>query len=275
MPTAAFEHVIVRAQAGRTARRPANGALGGKSEDKKDHYEKQAGTTLTKPAPAMMAPMFRAAVPASIAMLRPSRPRSEAQVRRKTAYAAVPPHLAAPESVDWTSPVGKAVMSFQLRQTLLNASRNLIAIIACHGYHIAPQRWSVLMKYLPPYEALKSYLTVSTAKGEVTVSGSYENFVQLIRQIIIDVPVDEPWYLERYPDIAEAISQGVIASPKSHFVNDGYFEGRIPFPIKVDERYYLTQNSGVAEHVRKGQLASGQQHFDEHGYQEGRLPFGL
>jgi hypothetical protein len=139
----------------------------------------------------------------------------------------------------------------------------------------ASQHRSGLVRYLPPFEALKPYLTISTSKGKTTVSCSYKNFVQLIRRAIIDVPVNEPWYLERYPDIAEAIGQGIVLSPKSHFINDGYFEGRLPFPIQVDERYYLTQNPGVAEHVRKGDLASGQQHFDENGYQEGRLPFGL
>jgi hypothetical protein len=107
------------------------------------------------------------------------------------------------------------------------------------------------------------------------VSCSYENIVAMLRQLIIDVEVDEPWYLERYPDIAEAIKQGSVQSARLHFVNDGYFEGRLPFPIRVDERYYLAQNSGVAEHVRKGMLESGQQHFDENGYAEGRLPFGL
>jgi hypothetical protein len=139
----------------------------------------------------------------------------------------------------------------------------------------ASQHRSGLVRYLPPFEALKPYLSISTSKGKTTVSCSYENFVQLIRRAIIDVPVNEPWYLERYPDIAEAIVQGIVLSSKSHFINDGYFEGRLPFPIQVDERYYLTQNPGVAEHVRKGDLASGQQHFDENGYQEGRLPFGL
>ncbi len=63
--------------------------------------------------------------------------------------------------------------------------------------------------------------------------------------------------------------------PRLHFVNDGYFEGRLPFPIHVDERYYLSQNTGVADYVRKGMLESGQQHFDENGYAEGRLPFAL
>jgi hypothetical protein len=131
------------------------------------------------------------------------------------------------------------------------------------------------VRYLPPFEILKTYWSISSVKGVLKASCPYENFVQMIRRLIADVPVDEAWYMERYPDLAEAVSQGVIASPKSHFVNDGYFEGRLPFPISVDERYYLTQNPGVADFVRKGDLKSGQQHFDEHGYQEGRLPFGL
>lgn len=131
------------------------------------------------------------------------------------------------------------------------------------------------LKYLPPFELLKSYLTISNVKGELMVSCSYENLIQMMRQIIIGVEVDEPWYLERYPDIAEAIAQGLVQSPRLHFVNDGYFEGRLPFPILVDERYYLAQNTEVADYVRKGMLESGQQHFDENGYAEGRLPFGL
>jgi hypothetical protein len=131
------------------------------------------------------------------------------------------------------------------------------------------------VKYLPPFEILKSLLTISSVKGELMVSCTYENLVQMLRQVIIGVEVDERWYLERYPDIADAIEQGLVHSARVHFVNDGYFEGRMPFPIHVDERYYLSQNKGVAEYVRKGMLESGQQHFDENGYAEGRLPFGL
>jgi hypothetical protein len=97
----------------------------------------------------------------------------------------------------------------------------------------------------------------------------------MIRKLIIGVEVDEAWYLERYPDIADAIERGVVKSARLHFVNDGYFEGRIPFPIQVNERYYLAENQGVADYVRTGMLESGQQHFDENGYAEGRLPFGL
>jgi hypothetical protein len=131
------------------------------------------------------------------------------------------------------------------------------------------------LKYLPPFEVLKTYLTLTNVKGELMVSCSYDNLIQMLRQVIIGVEVDERWYLERYPDIAEAIQQGLVESARLHFVNDGYFEGRLPFPIRVDERYYLQQNPGIANYVRDGMLESGQQHFDENGYVEGRLPFGL
>ncbi len=131
------------------------------------------------------------------------------------------------------------------------------------------------MRYLPPFDILKSYLSMSTVGGELMVSCTYENLIQMLRRMIVGIQVDEQWYLTRYPDIAEAIQKGIVSSPQAHFVNDGYFEGRMPFEIKVDERYYLRENSGVADYVRKGLLTSGQQHFDENGYQEGRLPFGL
>ena len=131
------------------------------------------------------------------------------------------------------------------------------------------------MKYLPPFEVLKSYMTLETRDGELVVSATYENFVEMVRRIIAGVDVDDAWYRIRYPDIADAIERGLVASPQKHFVDDGYFEGRMPFEMKVDERYYLTQNPGVADYVRRELLADGQQHFDENGYQEGRLPFAL
>ena len=131
------------------------------------------------------------------------------------------------------------------------------------------------MRYLPPFEVLKSYVTVETIRGELMVMCTYENLVQLIRRVIAGTEVNEKWYLERYKDIAEAIQNGIVPSAKGHFVHDGYFEGRLPFPINVDERYYLEQNPGVADYVRRGLLTDGQQHFDENGYKEGRLPFGL
>jgi hypothetical protein len=131
------------------------------------------------------------------------------------------------------------------------------------------------VRYLPPFEVLKAFLTISSVNGQLHVTCRHEDLLNMLRTFLSGIQVDEAWYLERYPDIATAIGQGLVQSPQTHFVNDGYFEGRIPFPIRVDERFYLARNPGIADCVRQGTLQSGQQHFDENGYAEGRLPFGL
>jgi hypothetical protein len=154
-------------------------------------------------------------------------------------------------------------------------NQNAVACTSPFGDKCGAAARGRFVKYLPPFEVLKSYVTISTVNGELMVSCSYENLVQLIRRLIEGVEVDEAWYLERYQDIAQAITEGIVSSARSHFVHDGYFEGRAPFGIKVDEQYYLKHNSGVADYVRRGMLGSGQQHFDENGYKEGRLPFGF
>jgi hypothetical protein len=102
-----------------------------------------------------------------------------------------------------------------------------------------------------------------------------KRLMELTRPLLYAVEFDERWYLQRYPDIAEAIRAGHVKSARRHFIDNGYFEGRQPFPIRVDEQWYLDHNPGVAAFVAQGQLESAQQHFDENGYEEGRLPFAL
>ena len=131
------------------------------------------------------------------------------------------------------------------------------------------------MRYLPPFDVIRRAVEITTVKGELRVNVSYDSFVDILRLIISGIEMDEEWYLREYPDIAEAVKIGRIPSARQHFIDDGYFEGRLPFPIQVDERWYLERNPDVAENVRKDVLSSGQQHFTEDGYREGRLPFKL
>jgi hypothetical protein len=126
--------------------------------------------------------------------------------------------------------------------------------------------------YLPPFEELKSFVSFAAVKGELTVSATYAQFTNVVRTLLQGIDVDEAWYLEQYPDVADAIAKGIVASAKDHFLNDGYFEGRLPFLIKVDEAWYLEQNPGVADYIARGELQSAQQHFNDNGYREGRLP---
>ena len=54
--------------------------------------------------------------------------------------------------------------------------------------------------------------------------------MQLLRRYLSQLPVDEARYLRAYPDVAQAIEQGLMPSAQHHFVNFGYFEGRSPAP---------------------------------------------
>jgi hypothetical protein len=44
------------------------------------------------------------------------------------------------------------------------------------------------------------------------------------------IDIDEGWYLAEYPDVAEAIRGGAVASAKQHFEKDGFKEGWLPRP---------------------------------------------
>jgi hypothetical protein len=131
------------------------------------------------------------------------------------------------------------------------------------------------VKYLPPFDLIRRSVEISTVRGELRVSLSYDDFVAVLRLMISGIQINEEWYLTEYPDIAEAIRAGKVESARQHFIDDGFFEGRRPFPMDVDERWYLQQYPDVAESVRTGVVGSGQQHFVEDGYREGRLPYGF
>ncbi|WP_428485112.1 hypothetical protein [Rhodopila sp.] len=131
------------------------------------------------------------------------------------------------------------------------------------------------MKYLPPFEMIRRSIEISTVRGELRVNLAYEDFVKILRTMIGGIEINEAWYLRTYEDIASAIRKGDVGSAKQHFVDDGYFEGRLPFPIMVDERWYLAQHPDVAESIREGAVDTAQAHFDQDGYREGRLPFGM
>ena len=131
------------------------------------------------------------------------------------------------------------------------------------------------MNYFPPFEVIRRSVDISTVRGELRVNVSYEDFVKLLKLMIGGIEVDESWYARAYEDIGQAVRTGGLRSGRQHFINDGYFEGRLPFPIQVDEAWYLRRYPDVAEGIRNGTLTSAQEHFDMDGYKEGRLPFEM
>jgi hypothetical protein len=131
------------------------------------------------------------------------------------------------------------------------------------------------VRYVPPFETVRRSVEISTVRGQLRVSLPYDDFVQLVKSLVAAIEVDESWYLQHNDDVAVAVASGAISSAREHFINDGYLEGRLPFPILVDEQWYLEQNPDVAEGLRNGELPSAQTHFEESGYREGRRPFRL
>ncbi|MFL5255970.1 MAG: hypothetical protein ACJ8AI_24365 [Rhodopila sp.] len=128
------------------------------------------------------------------------------------------------------------------------------------------------MSYLPPFDVVKRSFELSTSKGQLMATASYENIIKMIRLLISAIDVDEVWYLDTYPDVAQAVRQGQISSAKEHFINNGYFEGRLPSKVTVDEEWYKNEYPDVAESIKQGAEQSAQVHFYRNGYKEGRMP---
>jgi hypothetical protein len=128
------------------------------------------------------------------------------------------------------------------------------------------------VRYLPPFEVIKRPVEISSSQGQVTATVSYEDLLGLIKHLLSTVEVDENWYVAQYPDVAQAIAQGRTASARQHFIDNGYFEGRLPFLIPVEEHWYLGNYPDVAACVATGSEPSAQAHFIQSGYREGRLP---
>lgn len=129
------------------------------------------------------------------------------------------------------------------------------------------------MRYLPPFEVIKGMLNLTSTRGRTRVDMTYEDLQVMIRTLLTVVEVDETFYLSRYPDVAAGISHGGIRSAREHFVDHGYFEGRLPYRIEVDEAWYAEAHPDLAASIGTAEYATGQDHFDGPGYSEGREPF--
>lgn len=125
------------------------------------------------------------------------------------------------------------------------------------------------MSYLVPYSVL---VPPAERQDESCLIVSGAELRRLIAGLIIQIVVDEQWYRHRYRDVAEAVDAGHVNSARDHYIEAGYFEGRLPRPVSVDEEWYLEMYPDVAYAVRRGRFENGQEHFDRDGFREGRLP---
>jgi hypothetical protein len=136
------------------------------------------------------------------------------------------------------------------------------------------------MNYVTPYGFIKQkFMSAPQENGPGDQGPGFflaeQQMTEFLKLLLQSVDVDEKWYRLKYPDVADAIDDGVFRSAKHHFVESGYFEGRLPAELKVDEAWYAAEYEDVAEGVKDGAIPSILQHFRQHGYEEGRRPFAI
>jgi hypothetical protein len=124
---------------------------------------------------------------------------------------------------------------------------------------------------LPYFEnVLRACKIKGWRENHKTLTVDREGFKAFMREILLAMPFDEAWYLARYPDVAEVVTQGKTTA-RDHYVEFGYFEGRLPGLNGFDAAAYCRAYPDLAHllsHPGSIELASG--HFVEHGYREGR-----
>lgn len=130
------------------------------------------------------------------------------------------------------------------------------------------------MDYLPHIDQFLRALRINrerlNSKSKVAIDAKLLRM--LLQALARNLPFSEEFYLQSYPDIAEAHAQGQIEDLHAHFVELGFFEGRAGAPPPVDEAFYLSTYRDVADAVQRGDVKSGAEHYLRSGAAEGRVP---
>jgi hypothetical protein len=126
---------------------------------------------------------------------------------------------------------------------------------------------------LPPAARIADALGADA--GVWRTDGAAAISVALLRRILSlaarTLAFDEAYYLAANPDVRDLYQAGEIVIPQRHFVETGYFEGRLPGPPAFDEAFYLASYPDIRAAVAAGQIASGWAHFSGQGLREGRV----
>lgn len=123
-----------------------------------------------------------------------------------------------------------------------------------------------------PFDELQNRLRIVPSRGRLNVEIARDDLIALIKELLRAVPVDAEWYCAAYPDVAQTIDSGMLASAAAHYVEWGYFEGRIPFEIAIDPEWYMSRYDHVRTEPTRGVAGSAQDHFIRVGYKEGCRP---
>ena len=130
------------------------------------------------------------------------------------------------------------------------------------------------MEYLPHIDLFLRALRINrerlNSKSKIAIDAK---LLRAILQALAEASgFNQEFYLASYPDIAEAFAAGEIDDLRQHFVELGFFEGRMGAPPPVDEAFYTSLYKDVGEAVLRGDVKSGAEHYMRSGAAEGRVP---
>ena len=130
--------------------------------------------------------------------------------------------------------------------------------------------------YVPSFALVARAIGLSDgaldSPGTESLKVDREAMKLLLRFVAFAADFDEKTYLKRNPDIATAYEEGKITDLRNHFVESGFFEGRIASDVRFDEEWYLQIYPDVADAVREGVIPSAITHFKHRGELELRSP---
>jgi len=129
-------------------------------------------------------------------------------------------------------------------------------------------------EYLPHIDLLLQALRINRArlnsKSKIAIDAKLLR--GLIEASVARTPFSEEFYLRTYPDIAEARAAGTIPDVHRHYIETGFFEGRLGSPPPVDEAFYTSYYKDVGQAVTRGEIISATEHYLRQGAAEGRIP---
>lgn len=127
-------------------------------------------------------------------------------------------------------------------------------------------------EYFPPCIFLLDHLGIPAAdlagSGNVQVSKKFLR--TLIGELVKSLRFDQQWYAKTYPDVESARLAGDVESLDEHFIESGYFEGRLPAELPFDPQWYRMHYRDIEENSPESDPESMRNHFLAKGYFEGR-----
>jgi hypothetical protein len=130
------------------------------------------------------------------------------------------------------------------------------------------------VEYFPHIELLLQALRINRERlnGRSKIAIDAKLLRRLIELAVARLPFSPEFYARTYPDIAAANTAGQIPDLHKHFIETGYFEGRVGAPPPVDEGFYREVYRDVSHAVDRGDVESAQTHYMRSGAAEGRVP---